>query len=147
MLVYMACRLTGYFLYRFLAASNSRPSLHQREAAGDVAGMTAALIYRALECNTGKVGLASVACTSKAVNPKIAAIQQHQDPASSGAVATNKAIVLELAKQTAFVGSDPQDALKSGSSHLATPTTTLEPATPATSRTTPRAASSRRICS
>lgn len=77
--------------------------------------MTAALIYHALEHNTGKVGLASVACTSiKAVNLEIAAIQQHQDPASSGAVATNKAIVLELAKQIASVGSDPQDALKSG---------------------------------
>jgi hypothetical protein len=51
------------------------------KVAGDVAGMTTALIYRALECNTGKVGLASVACTSiKAVNPEIAAIQQHQDP-------------------------------------------------------------------
>jgi hypothetical protein len=45
------------------------------KVAGDVAGMTAALIYRALERNTGKVGLASVACTSiKAVNPEIAAI-------------------------------------------------------------------------
>jgi hypothetical protein len=78
------------------------------KVAGDVAGMTAALTYRALERNTGKVGLASVACTSiKAVNPEIAAIQQHQDPASSGAVATNKAIVLELAKQIASVGDDP----------------------------------------
>jgi hypothetical protein len=68
-----------------------------------------------LERNTGKVGLASVACTSiKAVNPEIAAIQQHQDPASSNAAATNKAIVLELAKQIAAVGGDPQDALKSG---------------------------------
>ena len=77
--------------------------------------MTAALIYRALERNTGKVGLASVACTSiKAVNPEIAAIQQHQDPASSGAVATSRAIVLELVKQIASVSGDPQDALKSG---------------------------------
>lgn len=80
-----------------------------------MAGMTAALIYRALERNTGKVGLASMACTSiKAVNPEIAAIQQHQDPVSSRAAATNKAIVLELAKQIASVGGDPQDALKSG---------------------------------
>ncbi|OCL06606.1 hypothetical protein AOQ84DRAFT_390066, partial [Glonium stellatum] len=85
------------------------------KAAGDVAGMTAALIYRALERNTGKVGLASVPCTSiQAVNPEIQAIQQHQDPASSGAAATNKGIVLELAKQIAQVGGDPQDALKSG---------------------------------
>lgn len=49
------------------------------KAAGDVDGMTAALVYRALERNTGSVGLASVACTSiKAVNPEIAAISQHQ---------------------------------------------------------------------
>ena len=54
-------------------------------------------------------------CTSiQAVNPEIAAIQQHQDPASDGAADTNKAIVLELAVQIASVGGDPQDALKSG---------------------------------
>jgi hypothetical protein len=74
-----------------------------------------ALIYRALERNTGKVGLASAACTSiQAVNPEIAAISQHQDPASAGAAAINKAIVLELAKQINAVGGNPQDALKSG---------------------------------
>lgn len=85
------------------------------KAASDVNGQVAALIYRALERNTGKVGLASAACTSiKAVNPEIAAIQQHQDPASPGAAATNKAIVLELAKQIKAVGGNPQDALKSG---------------------------------
>ena len=52
------------------------------KAAGDVDGQVAALIYRALERNTGTVGLASVACTSfKPVNPEIAAISQHQvDP-------------------------------------------------------------------
>lgn len=55
--------------------------------------MTNALIYRALERNTGKVGLASVTCTAvKAVNPEIAAVSQHQDPASANAAATNKAI-------------------------------------------------------
>ncbi|KZT42639.1 hypothetical protein SISSUDRAFT_1069316 [Sistotremastrum suecicum HHB10207 ss-3] len=85
------------------------------KAAGDVNGQVAALIYRALERNTGKVGLASVPCTSiKALNPEIAAISQHQDPASDGASATNKAITLELAKQIASVGGDPQLALKSG---------------------------------
>jgi hypothetical protein len=85
------------------------------KAANDVNGQVAALIYRALERNTGQVGLASVACTSiKAVNPEIAAIQQHQDPASTNAAATNKAIVLALAQQIAAVGGDPQDALKSG---------------------------------
>jgi hypothetical protein len=104
------------------------------KAAGDVEGMvrsrtgrtsqydpdmfrsqTNALIYRALERNTGKVGLASVACTAiKAVNPEIAALSQHQDPASSNAAATNKAITLELAKQIASVGGNAQDALKAG---------------------------------
>ena len=85
------------------------------KAAADVNGMTAALIYRALERNTGKVGLASVSCTSiQAVNPEIAAIQQHQDPASTGAAATNKAITLELAKQIAGIGGTATDALKSG---------------------------------
>jgi hypothetical protein len=49
------------------------------KAAGDVTGMTAALIYRALERNTGSVGLASVECTAiQAVNPEIAALSQHQ---------------------------------------------------------------------
>ncbi|KZT50812.1 hypothetical protein CALCODRAFT_488419 [Calocera cornea HHB12733] len=85
------------------------------KAAGDVAGQVAALIYRALERNTGSVGLASAPCTSlTAVNPEIAAISQHQDPASPGAAATNKAIVLALAQQIASVGGDPLDALKSG---------------------------------
>lgn len=49
------------------------------KATGDVKGMTDALIYAALERNTGKVGLASVTCTAiKATNPEIAAISQHQ---------------------------------------------------------------------
>ncbi|KAF9046319.1 hypothetical protein BJ165DRAFT_1144497 [Panaeolus papilionaceus] len=85
------------------------------KARNNVQGMVSALIYRALERNTGSVGLASVACTSiKAVNPEIAAIKQHQDPASNNAAATNKAITLELARQIAKVGGNPQDALKSG---------------------------------
>lgn len=79
-----------------------------------IQGMTNALIFRALERNTGKVGLASVLCTETAKNPEIAAISQHQDPASNNAAATNKAIVLELAKQIASIGGNPQDALKSG---------------------------------
>ncbi|KAF5360530.1 hypothetical protein D9756_004744 [Leucocoprinus leucothites] len=83
--------------------------------AGDVDGQVAALIYRALERNTGKVGLASAPCTSiQAVNPEIAAIQQHQDPASDNAASINKQIVLELAKQIAAVGGDPLQALQSG---------------------------------
>jgi hypothetical protein len=85
------------------------------KAANDVAGMTAALQYRALERNTGAVGLKSVLCTSfKPVNSEIAALTQHQDPASDGAAATNKAIVLELAKQIASIGGDPQAALQTG---------------------------------
>ncbi|WVQ71363.1 hypothetical protein IAR50_000891 [Cryptococcus sp. DSM 104548] len=84
------------------------------KAAGDVAGMTAALMYRALERNTGQVGLASVACNETATNPEIAAISQHQDPASDGAADTNKAITLALAQQIAAVGGDPLDSLKSG---------------------------------
>ncbi|KAI0845529.1 hypothetical protein F5Y00DRAFT_166708 [Daldinia vernicosa] len=85
------------------------------KAANDVEGMTNALIFRALERNTGSVGLASVLCTSEtAKNPEIAAIQQHQDPASSGAAALNKQITLDLAVQLASIGADPQLALQSG---------------------------------
>ncbi|KAJ4001695.1 hypothetical protein F5050DRAFT_1708057 [Lentinula boryana] len=85
------------------------------KAAGNVTLMTGALIYRALERNTGAVGLQSNACTSTtAANSEIAAISQHQDPASDGAAATNKAVVLALAQQIASIGGDPQDALKSG---------------------------------
>lgn len=84
------------------------------KAAGNVTGQADALMYAALERNTGGVGVKSVICTETAVNPEIAAIQQHQDPASAGAAATNKAIVLELAKQLASIGADPQEALLSG---------------------------------
>ncbi|KAJ7670282.1 hypothetical protein B0H17DRAFT_948942 [Mycena rosella] len=85
------------------------------KAAGDVQGQVDALVYRALERNSGTVGGVTAPCTSiKATNPEIAAIQQHQDPASTGAAATNKAITLELAKQIASVGGDPLDALKAG---------------------------------
>ncbi|KAJ7347175.1 hypothetical protein DFH08DRAFT_158280 [Mycena albidolilacea] len=85
------------------------------KAAGDVDGQVSALIYRALERNSGTVGGTTTPCTTlQAVNPEIAAIQQHQDPASTNAAAVNKAIVLELAKQIASVGGNPQDALKSG---------------------------------
>lgn len=70
--------------------------------------MTNALIFRALERNTGQVGLASVLCESiTAVNPEIAALQQHQDPAGEGAQALNKQIAEELARQIASIGGDP----------------------------------------
>ena len=72
------------------------------------------MLYAALERNTGKVGLASVLCNETAVNPEIQAVSQHQDPASANAAAINKAIVLELAKQLASIGADPQEALLSG---------------------------------
>ncbi|EUC51318.1 hypothetical protein COCMIDRAFT_31456 [Bipolaris oryzae ATCC 44560] len=76
--------------------------------AGDVEGMTMALIFRALERNTGSVGLKSVPCESiQAVNPEIAALQQHQDPAADGAQALNKQIAEELARQIASIGGDP----------------------------------------
>jgi hypothetical protein len=77
------------------------------KAANDVDGMTAAMIYRALERNTGSIGLASVPCQSvKAVNPEIAALQQHQDPAGDGAQALNKQITTLLATQIAAIGGD-----------------------------------------
>lgn len=40
--------------------------------------MTNALIFRALERNTGQVGLKSALCTQTAKNPEIAALTQHQ---------------------------------------------------------------------
>jgi hypothetical protein len=77
--------------------------------------MTDALIYRTLERNSGSVGQKTAACTSvKAVNPEIAALSQHQDPASAGAAAANKKVALDLAKQIDSIGGDPQEALKSG---------------------------------
>ncbi|CAK7211270.1 hypothetical protein SBRCBS47491_001066 [Sporothrix bragantina] len=82
-------------------------------AAGDVNGQVNAILYRALERNTGSVGLASVLCTQTAVNPEIAAITQHQDPASSAA-SGNKQIALNVAKQIAAVGGDPTLANSAG---------------------------------
>ncbi|KAK2777659.1 hypothetical protein FQN53_002107 [Emmonsiellopsis sp. PD_33] len=85
------------------------------KAAGDIDGMTNALIFRALERNTGSVGLASELCTSvEAVNPEIAALTQHQDPASEGAAELNKQIALDLAVQIASIGGDPLLAIDSG---------------------------------
>ncbi len=84
------------------------------KAAGDVQGQVDALIYAALERNTGSVGLESVLCNATAVNAEVAAITQHQDPAADGAAAGNKAIVLALAQQIATIGGNPLDALQSG---------------------------------
>lgn len=82
--------------------------------AGDIDGMTNALIFRALERNTGAVGLKSVICNETAINPEIDAISQHQDPASENAAEENKAITLALAQQLALIGADPMLALESG---------------------------------
>ncbi|KAF3022142.1 hypothetical protein E8E14_014214 [Neopestalotiopsis sp. 37M] len=84
------------------------------KAAGDVDGQANALLFRALERNTGKVGLASVICNETATNPEVDAITQHQDPASDNAAAVNKQIVLDLAVQLAAIGADPQLALSTG---------------------------------
>ncbi|KAG5642670.1 hypothetical protein DXG03_002354 [Asterophora parasitica] len=82
---------------------------------GDIQDQVNALTFRALERNSLSVGATTDKCTSiKAVNLEIAAISQHQDPASPSAVAVNKAIVLELARQIHIVGGDPLDALKAG---------------------------------
>ena len=67
-----------------------------------------------MERNTGAVGLASALCTQKAQNPEIAALSQHQDPASANASAINKQIALTLAVQIASIGGNPLDAIKSG---------------------------------
>ncbi|KAI5459055.1 hypothetical protein BGZ63DRAFT_406371 [Mariannaea sp. PMI_226] len=84
------------------------------KAAKDLRGMAGALLFQALERNTGGVGVASVLCNETAVNPEIAALKQHQDPASPNAGALNKAITLELSKQLAAIGADPELALLSG---------------------------------
>ncbi|KAH8680130.1 hypothetical protein BGZ61DRAFT_359123 [Ilyonectria robusta] len=84
------------------------------KGAKDLRGMAGALLFQAIERNTGGVGVASVLCTETAVNPEIAALTQHQDPASDNAGALNKAITLELAKQLAGIGADTNLALLSG---------------------------------
>jgi len=82
------------------------------KAAGDLDGQINAILFRALERNTLQVGLASVLCDQTAVNPEIANIQQHQDPASPEA-SGNAAIELEVAKSLASIGADPLLALQS----------------------------------
>lgn len=84
------------------------------KAAGDVDAQANALLFRALERNTGSVGLASVLCNETATNPEVAAITQHQDPASDNAAAVNKQIVLDLAVQLSSIGADPTLALSTG---------------------------------
>lgn len=83
------------------------------KAAGDVDGQANAVMFRALERNTGKVGLASVLCNETAQNPEIAAITQHQDPASPEA-SGNKQIALDVATQLSSIGADPNLAIQTG---------------------------------
>lgn len=80
--------------------------------AGDLDGQINAILYRALERNTLTVGEASPLCNETAINPEIANIQQHQDPASPAA-ANNAAVELEVAKSLASIGADPLLALQS----------------------------------
>ncbi|KAM0544389.1 hypothetical protein ACHAPJ_011850 [Fusarium lateritium] len=84
------------------------------KAAGDLRGMAGSLLFQAIERNTAGVSVASKLCTDKAANPEIAALTQHQDAASDNAGALNKAVTLELAKQLAGIGADPNLALLSG---------------------------------
>ena len=49
-----------------------------------------------------------------AVNPEIAALVQHQDPASEGAADHNRAVVLELARQISLIGGNPTRATDAG---------------------------------
>lgn len=81
---------------------------------GDIPGMAGALVFRAIERNSASVGQTSVLCNETAANPEIEALTQHQDPAADGAAATNKNITLELARQLAVIGADPNLALESG---------------------------------
>ncbi|KAI3391433.1 hypothetical protein diail_7357 [Diaporthe ilicicola] len=75
--------------------------------------MAKALMFRALDCNTTPVGGASETCDETAVNPEIAAVKPHQDPASPEA-AGNTQIALDLATQLQAVGADPNLAIQTG---------------------------------
>ncbi|KAI9803315.1 MAG: hypothetical protein M1825_002106 [Sarcosagium campestre] len=98
-----------------LQTATADQAFSNAKAAGDVNGQVSALVYRALERNTQGIGTPSKPCTSiQPVNPQIAALSQHQDPASPGAADINKKIALELAKQIAAVGGDPTIAIQSG---------------------------------
>jgi len=84
------------------------------KANGDLEGQANAIVFRALERNTLQVGLASVLCVGiDAVNPEIAAITQHQDPASEEGINGNADIEIAVAIQLANIGFDPLFALQS----------------------------------
>ncbi|OLL25730.1 hypothetical protein NEOLI_003066 [Neolecta irregularis DAH-3] len=80
----------------------------------DIEGMAAALVYQALERNTGIAGLSSIVCTAvKPLNSQIESIPRHQDPSSSEASKVNRESELALAKQLYLIGADPYLALES----------------------------------
>lgn len=60
-----------------IQAATADQAFSNAKAKGDVAGMTAALVYRALERNSGSVGATSQACTAfTPVNAAVAALSQ-----------------------------------------------------------------------
>ncbi|KAI5457177.1 hypothetical protein BGZ63DRAFT_337044, partial [Mariannaea sp. PMI_226] len=77
-------------------------------------GMAGALLFQALQRNVRSQGEFSARCNQRAVNAEIAALTRHQDASWRDAGALNKAIVLELARQLASIGADPELALLSG---------------------------------
>lgn len=56
-----------------------------------------------------------------AVNPEIAALEQHQDPASDGATDHNRAVILELARQISLIGGIATRATDAGTFAPSTP--------------------------
>lgn len=84
------------------------------KANNSLVGMADALMYRAVERNTAPLGGASELCDETAANPEVAAVTQHQDPASDGAAAHNKQVVLGLASQLKAIGADPNKAIMTG---------------------------------
>lgn len=83
-------------------------------AADDIDAATDAMIYRALERNSGSVGAMSTPCTSfTPTNAALGNFEQHQDPAAEGAQAINQESTLGLAVEIANIGGDPQAARKS----------------------------------
>lgn len=84
------------------------------KAVGDIRGMAGALLFQAIERNSGSVGLKSVLCEQPTVNLEIGALTAHQDAAAEEAPEQNKAITLEAARQLAAIGADPNLALLSG---------------------------------
>lgn len=118
------------------------------KAAGDVAGMTADLIYCALERNTGRVGLANVACTPlRLLILRLPLSSNIRTPPPLEPPPPTRLLPLNWPNKSPPLAVILKTPSNLALSLLATSTTTPEPATPAMSKTTPRTASSRRICS